>query len=330
MKTKSRKFGDLLTEGIYAVQRAESHSKKKNLDDIQEELGEAIKRQASTIEWYRKGNVPTSQFEIEQLARELFKLGSMSAEWLENFLKSAKHNNWIALRDELCIPGTNTPEHDDIFLYKRTKLYLHKQVRLDGSAVCLRQTEVQVTGDTPLSVIRQRMINLPTSMGQFQLNFLQGYREDDGSINAYVLATHDHLCVWAIEFDPPLLKGQKASYSYETFGHLYSSNSVEIEQQFKEGRRSQNFESWSVKMTAPTDELEMKISFPMNFPITLPSSGGFSVSVGVHEQNNERTLILNRNGFMARYDEKFRQWTMALHVSPAHFDHVYELKWLPP
>ncbi len=330
MKIKSQKFGDLLTEGIYAIQKAELFNKKKNLDIIQRELSEAINRQVSTIEYYRKGNVPTSQFEIEQLAREIFKRGRVGEDWLEHFLKNAKHINWLAVKDELFIPGTNILERDESYSYQRTKLYISKQILPEGFSETLKQTEIEVIGDNELSVIRHRVINLSSPIEQFKLDFQQGYRKDGGEITARVLAIHDHICVWAIEFTPPLAIGQKASYSYKTYGRYYSSTAEDVESQYKNGRRSKKFELWSVKIAAPTDELEMQILFPLNFSIALPPTGGFSVYAGTHEQIKEKAFIKEKNGFVAKFDEKLRRWTMTLNVSPAHFGYVYELQWIPP
>ena len=80
-----RQFGELLRTGILAIQRQESHTSKKLLREIYAELGSAIGRKASTIEYYLKGHVPQARYEVEQLARDLFARGTLDRDWLEAF-----------------------------------------------------------------------------------------------------------------------------------------------------------------------------------------------------------------------------------------------------
>ena len=66
----AEKFANLLTEGIYKIRFAES----KNIQTIQDELGYALGRKGgASIEYWRKGNIPTKLSDIEDLARQIGK-----------------------------------------------------------------------------------------------------------------------------------------------------------------------------------------------------------------------------------------------------------------
>ena len=110
MKTNSKKFEDLLTEGIYTIQRIESKTKKKRISEIEEELAISIHRKTSTIEWFRQGHPPLTQFEIEQLAHDLYIRGHLDRMWVEAFLQSSGHPLWLEVIDNiLCSNGLSDP-----------------------------------------------------------------------------------------------------------------------------------------------------------------------------------------------------------------------------
>ncbi len=88
MVRSARKFADLLTEGIHRIKLRES----KTVQIVQDELGYLLGREGgSAIEYWRKGNLPPSLADVEQLAREIVSRGSLEREWLEKFLLSYDH-----------------------------------------------------------------------------------------------------------------------------------------------------------------------------------------------------------------------------------------------
>ncbi len=100
-------FARLLTEGVHRISLQES----KNIAVIQDELGYALnKKGGSSVEYWRKGNIPVRMADIEVLARELTRRGGLERSWLERFLRSAGHPAADTLVDELFPePETDRP-----------------------------------------------------------------------------------------------------------------------------------------------------------------------------------------------------------------------------
>lgn len=63
--TKSTPFGNMLTEAIYNI-RLREH---KLISTVQNEVGSAIGRNGSTIEYWRKGNIPAKEADLIRLTR---------------------------------------------------------------------------------------------------------------------------------------------------------------------------------------------------------------------------------------------------------------------
>ncbi|MCB0209932.1 MAG: AAA family ATPase [Anaerolineae bacterium] len=97
----AEKFATLLTEGIYKIRIAES----KNIQTIQDELGYALdKKGGASIEYWRKGHIPSRFSDIENLARQIGKRAQVERSWLEEFLQSAGHPAPEKVCDELFLP----------------------------------------------------------------------------------------------------------------------------------------------------------------------------------------------------------------------------------
>lgn len=85
-----RKFAELLVEGIAEIKRHES----KLIKDIHEELGAHIGRGATTITYFRRGEmIPASMAEIEELAIEVSRRSYLGSKWVEDLLSAANHPN---------------------------------------------------------------------------------------------------------------------------------------------------------------------------------------------------------------------------------------------
>ncbi|MBX3055872.1 MAG: hypothetical protein KF770_05300 [Anaerolineae bacterium] len=99
------KFGDLLTEGIYAIKSRE----RKPINLIQDELGNAIGLQGgSMIYVWRHGRVPTNDAYVARLAREIAVRGKLDRKWVEMFLRSGNYPGVAQLCDDIFQPKIHT------------------------------------------------------------------------------------------------------------------------------------------------------------------------------------------------------------------------------
>ena len=94
-------FSGLLTQGVFQVRTLES----KPLRTIQDELGYALnKKGGASIEYWRKGHVPSKLGDLEKLGSELVKRGRLDRPWLEKFLHKGGHPAAQQICDELFPP----------------------------------------------------------------------------------------------------------------------------------------------------------------------------------------------------------------------------------
>ena len=85
----ARQFARLLTEAVYRIRYLES----KSIQAVQDELGYALgKTGGSSIEYWRKGNIPADPAELAALARALVKRAGVDRVWLNQFLQYADYS----------------------------------------------------------------------------------------------------------------------------------------------------------------------------------------------------------------------------------------------
>ncbi|MFO7679364.1 MAG: tetratricopeptide repeat protein, partial [Chloroflexota bacterium] len=97
-KAFAESFARLLTEPVYQIRHRES----KSVQAVQDELGYALgKKGGSSIEYWRKGYVPTKTADIEALTTLIVNRGAMSRTWAEAFLASAQHPDPAPFLDRL-------------------------------------------------------------------------------------------------------------------------------------------------------------------------------------------------------------------------------------
>lgn len=102
MTRSPEKFAQLLTQAVYRIRVHDSRTIKKTVGIVQDELGYALGREGgSCIEYWRKGYIPATMGDVEQLARELVNRGGLDQEELKEFLDSAGHPQPTNLFDEL-------------------------------------------------------------------------------------------------------------------------------------------------------------------------------------------------------------------------------------
>lgn len=105
MSGSGEKFAQFLTEAVYRIRSLES----KNIRIVQDELGYAIgKNGGSSVEHWRKGNLPSRYGDVEQLAREIIKRTDLDIRWLQPFLSSADYPYVDRLCAELFPPAKET------------------------------------------------------------------------------------------------------------------------------------------------------------------------------------------------------------------------------
>jgi hypothetical protein len=98
-------FAQLLTRAVHRIRVHDSRTMKKTVGIVQDELGYALGREGgSCIEYWRKGYIPATIGDLEQLARELVNRGGLDQEELKKFIDSAGHPQPTSLCDELFPP----------------------------------------------------------------------------------------------------------------------------------------------------------------------------------------------------------------------------------
>jgi len=110
------KFAQLLTAAVHKIRISESKTIRKTISIVQDELGYSLGRDGgSCIEYWRKGFIPASLDDVENLARELATRGGLDRSELVQFLESAGHPNPTGLEDELFspIPPDKIPSSPD-------------------------------------------------------------------------------------------------------------------------------------------------------------------------------------------------------------------------
>lgn len=105
MAKSPQKFAQLLTEAVHKIRIHQSKTTRKTIQMVQDELGYALGREGgSSIEYWRKGNIPAGLADLELLARELVRQNGLNLEELKQFLDSAGHPRPATLANELVPP----------------------------------------------------------------------------------------------------------------------------------------------------------------------------------------------------------------------------------
>ena len=330
--TNPTNFKELLYRGLIAIQRYESLESKKFLQTIKQELGTAIGKRTSTIDYYLKGHVPTTLSILERLAQELLTRGHMDREWLEAFLDAGGYPDVASLCDELLVPSQGNLDDFQGIPYKRLRWHYARELFWDGITTSHTQIDIKVTSDSPLQSVRHRnTLDMDEYYEPTFLQFEPGFRDGNGSMEAHIMRNDIHELIWTVEFAPPLLKNERAFYSFTQRKQFTSLLTYEsCYHHYQTGRFRGFFAYLRYIMPVPTDELYLKYTFPPEYQLALPPSGGFGVYLGFSENLEEKTRIVANNGFSANFDEATMQWTLELLVHNAKMGHYYELQWIPP
>lgn len=326
MARSAAEFARLLTKAIHRI-RAETGD---TISGIQDEICTALgKEGGSIIEYWRKGNLPAELSDLEQLARELVRRdGLRKQEELEQFLEYGGHVQPDILSKELFSqqPATNQQP-----LYKRHYMHISRQLSIDGLVISSCQTEIEVLQDQPLSSIRHKNWAAIGKYEDFQLGFKMISRHGGGSIRTRIMKNDPELVLWRMEFRPPLLKNQRASYIHtQSFRGECTLTYEECYKQYKQGLRPGDFEFYRHTIRVPTDEFKLAMVFPPGYPISLPPSGGFAVYVGQSEHLQETAKLRVMDSFSMTYDDATDRWSIELIARPAYIGFGYQIRWVPP
>lgn len=294
-------FADLLRQGIDAIQNKESINAKRVRKDIYNELGAAISRQGSTIDYYlrRDANVPRAIKEVEGLAREIFRRGGMDRKWLEQFLIQGNHPNPSAVCNELLSAEASQLNHESDTLYKWLKLHHRIKRFTDRKIISTTQVELQATSDIGVETVQHRTIaGLPNENDGLILEFMPGQRDDYGEIKHRIVKQNPELLVWTVLFQPPLRKRQIVSYAFSQIKPFYKYWTFEdYEHMFNIGATVRRYAYMRRTVLAPIEDFMISLEFPPGYPITFPSSGGFNVYRSSAEDHIEKTRLIAGKNF---------------------------------
>lgn len=107
MPQQTKRFGELLTEGLRLIHLKEN----KSLTIIQDELGYAVGRSGSSciIHWRKGQNIPKDHI-VKTLASEIVRRGA-NRDWLKGFLESASYEDGGELLRQLFPGGSPDTSH---------------------------------------------------------------------------------------------------------------------------------------------------------------------------------------------------------------------------
>lgn len=105
MARSPQQFARLLTTAIHNIRIHSARTTKKTMGALQDELGYVLGREGgSCIEYWRKGNIPATLEDLENLARELVRQDGLSQTELIQFLNSAGHPQPTSFGNQLYPP----------------------------------------------------------------------------------------------------------------------------------------------------------------------------------------------------------------------------------
>ena len=105
MSHRSEVFGRLLRGAINSIAVYEG----KTAPLIEEELGAQIGLAGSAIQRYKAGHLPPEERTLEIIAEAAIRRGFLGREWLERFLRAARHPESERLLQLLC-PASPEPQ----------------------------------------------------------------------------------------------------------------------------------------------------------------------------------------------------------------------------
>lgn len=327
-----QKFSELLYQGIQAIRSHESSRTRKLVKDIHLELALAIERRPTTIEYYLRGNIPSTSFELETLAKSIFIRGSLTKEWLEDFLLTGGHRNVLEVLNKIVGVDNGSKNVDESYLFIRRKLESVYELLPDRSRISKTYIELEATSDLEVESVRHRNIaDITDEFDGLELEFEPGERSGEGTLNNRIVKKDANILIWIVEFTPPLKKGEVISYSY-SHKKLKTLNWTreDCEVLFKNGLSNKKLAAWRYTLSAPTELFSATVKFPRHYPIALPPSGGFCAYMGAAEDLREKTRLIAENAFSAHYDAAEDRWELRLKVSNGRVGMGYELQWIPP
>lgn len=160
----SETFKKLLTEAIYRIKSLES----KNISIIQDEIGYALsKKNGTMVEHWRKGNVPRTLAELEELTKVIVERGSMTPTWAQDFLTAGGHPIASKITAQLFpdfihpLPPLPTDSLPPIApIPTRSLMPLRHNPLFVGRSDILRQIAEQINVNRQLNSIQKKVVAL--------------------------------------------------------------------------------------------------------------------------------------------------------------------------
>jgi hypothetical protein len=326
MAQSVKTFSTLLSRAIRRI-HAETGIK---ISDIEDEIGQAIGFEGGDMirRWRYKRELPEIT-QLEALVKKLVKQeGIRTWDEAEEFLSSGGHSEPSNLR------GILFPEQSQVEpkpLFKRTRMSSIRTLAHDGFATTYWETEIEVLSGYVDSV-RHRKWSKPAKFSEFHIEFRPGYFEGSMEMREEILESSNNQVEWLVVFDPPLLRGQKASYTcVEIYHPGYAMTREESIDRYQRGVQLRNYQRWRQNMLVHTDVMYTKHIFPSGYPISVPKEvGWFGVYVGSAQHQQETARIIATDNFSVEFDDSQKQWVMEFTAQPAYSGFGYELRWLAP
>lgn len=322
MVKRNKKLGTLFKKTLKRIAAEE----ERLIGDVHDDLERLVNRSDQYIAHLGKGYVAEDYHEWETIVKEVIKRGGVrSQEECKNLLVWGNHPRAIELSGEIFRDPT------PVQLYEVVNKVVSRDILLDGTVTSVHKTDLKSISDSPLSSVTYRK----TVWGGGRKNVkiqLVNYRRDYGRrVQGELLHSDDHLLLWKTEFVPPLLKNEPVSFTITESARGVHPLTYEEWQAWREtGHTKVDFAHWRYKVTAHTDYLHMRLTFPANYPVAWPSTGWFCVYRGSTLYQEEITRLHYNKCCSIRLDEKTNQQTLELIAKPARAGLVYELRWIPP
>jgi LuxR family glucitol operon transcriptional activator len=110
--TNSKKFGRLITQGLYHW----ASQQDKSIKAVQNEIASEMGLTTSAIDYWRRGHIPIKSDNVASLIRYFVKNGTLNKDWATDFLNAAEYLETTTLLEEL-FPSAKKDQGKSILLH---------------------------------------------------------------------------------------------------------------------------------------------------------------------------------------------------------------------
>lgn len=247
-----------------------------------------------------------------------------SEKTVQNRIKDALHHIGRYLRH-----SQESNEQSSI-THRYIEYLAHYRRLIVGGSSSERAITLEATRQ-PLTTVYHRRFFQADLITDWTLEVEPVFRDGGGQIKCNRKSHNYGTVHWYIDFDPPLLPGQRAKYIMRQTIKTDAVGTYEaILKDYQEGRLPYPYSRLATRIAVPTARLEMRLEFPAGYPVTLPREGGFDVRVGGADAVDERTRLHEENAFKLLYDRMRNVRTLELKVVNALQGYSYYMQFVPP